>query len=130
MSRFYYTLLFVQLHHAEKTLKACNGVHAVAQGMTVEAGNGKADQGGKVVCWGADYAGQSSPPPNTQKFMVGVSVGWEHSVCVCGFMCVCVCVCSRVYIYIYIYIYMYILSCVPFVRYGTLHMCCAHIIRE
>jgi hypothetical protein len=64
----------------KKTLKACNRLHAVGQGMTVEAGNGKSDQGGKVVCWGADYAGQSSPPLSTQKFMVGVSVGWEHSV--------------------------------------------------
>jgi len=49
-------------------------------GSTGEAGT-KSDPGGMVVCWGADYAGQSTPPEAALSYMVSVTVGWEHS---CG----------------------------------------------
>ena len=44
----------------------------------------EADDGQKVVCWGADFAGQSTVPVNLangvgNKHIVGISVGWEHS---------------------------------------------------
>lgn len=43
-----------------------------------------ADDGQKVICWGADFAKQSTIPAklangNGNKYIVGISVGWEHS---------------------------------------------------
>jgi len=64
---------------------ACGAVHTcgiyVPSGMSLLANTGNTDTGAKVVCWGANYAGQSTPPPETSIFMTAVSVGWEHS---CG----------------------------------------------
>lgn len=47
-------------------------------------GVGEGDDGQKVVCWGADFAGQSTVPADLanglgNKHIVGISVGWEHS---------------------------------------------------
>lgn len=44
------------------------------------AGDSKdCDDGQKVVCWGADFAGQSSVPPAINRLIASVSLGWEHS---------------------------------------------------
>ena len=62
---------------------------------------GEEDNGQKVICWGADFAGQSTVPKDLadglgNKHIVGISVGWEHScaaslevshVCTCVFLC-------------------------------------------
>ena len=45
---------------------------------------GGANKGQKVICWGADFAGQVTIPENLANgngnaFVAGISVGWEHS---------------------------------------------------
>jgi hypothetical protein len=49
-------------------------------GMTLLAYGGDQDVGAVVKCWGADYAGQSLPPADKNRWMISVSVGWEHAV--------------------------------------------------
>jgi len=63
---------------------SCGAVHTcgvfLPRGNTILASGSLDDAGAKVVCWGADYAGQSTPPEETtSKWAQAVSVGWEHS---------------------------------------------------
>jgi len=63
---------------------SCGATHTCAIhlpfGNTMLAEGSLSDSGARVLCWGADYAGQSSPPEETtQKWAQGISVGWEHS---------------------------------------------------
>ena len=55
---------------------------ALRPGHTLLAQASDADTGGEVVCWGANYAGQASPPPTALKYATAVSVGWDHSCAV------------------------------------------------
>lgn len=77
----HHALSFAVPRHAGPVHIECKRVYAVDKGMSLEVDKGKTDKGARVVCWGANYAGQSGPlPESTQRYMVGISVGWEHSV--------------------------------------------------
>jgi len=72
------------------TQVSCGASHTC--GVFIPAGNtiygqpvgfeANGNDGAKAVCWGADYAGQASPPRRAEAHIVSVSVGWEHSCAV------------------------------------------------
>ena len=61
----------------------CGTYLATGNTLMGKAGAG-ANPGQKVICWGANFAGQSVVPEDLangqgNKHVVGISVGWEHS---------------------------------------------------